>query len=545
MTATLFVIVSCLTAMLAFADSTRAAEPVRVGEIGVNVNQLACTCTAFQSQELSGAPSYRFPFNGVITQYDLRVGVAPSQPEFVRVRSFRKGSGNNATVISQGVDRSIPNASAGNVASMFDRVPVAANDMLGGKWDTSPNVNYTSFRFQASNPADGVSDLSSATTVNPGVEHDYLAASSPQRLNMQAVLEPDLDGDQFGDDSQDLCPGDSTRHAAPCTGTALGSQIPSGTMASTGACVDYLCTVVQRNVAGASTAAPFDGVVVRWRIRAAVNITTKLRVVRPTVGFGVVMERSSEPVSIVVDPSYRGRIVTIPTRLPISAGSFVGIQKPPSVNLGAVSGAGAGSSFSSITDVGDGEASGFSVLFTNEFAYGADIEPDVDHDGFGDLTQDSCPSNGTVQLACTTPAAAPAITGLKFKHSKFRVKKKGAVIKTSKSNAGTSFALTLSQAASVKFQLASKLKGKRSGSKCVKRTATNSKKKNCTYLRNVFAFQRALTVGKSSIAFSGRYQRGKKNVALKPGNYRLVAIPSNASGGVGKASTTDVRVVTR
>ena len=430
------------------------------------------------------------------------------------------------------------------VESLFDRVPVAANDILGGRWNTSPNVNHTSFRFQATNPADGVSDLSSATTVNPGVEHDYLDPISPQRINMQAVLEPDADGDQYGDDSQDLCPGDSTKHAAPCTGSALGSQIPSGTIASSGTCIDYLCTVVQRNVAGASTAAPFDGVVVRWRIRAAVNITTKLRVVRPTGGNGVVVDRSSEPVSIVVNPSFRGRIVTIPTRLPISAGSFVGILKPPTLNLGSVSGAGVGSSYSLINDVGDGVATSMSGLFTNEFAYGADIEPDADHDGFGDLTQDSCPTDGTVQLACTLPAnAAPAITGLKFKHSKFRVKNKGAVLKTSGSSAGTSFSLTLSQAANVKFQIASKLKGKRSGSKCVKRTTKNIKKKNCTYLRNVFAFKRSLKAGRSSLAFSGRYQRGKKNVALKPGSYRLIAIPSNAAGGVGKASTTNVRVV--
>jgi hypothetical protein len=35
------------------------------------------------------------------------------------------------------------------------------------------------------------------------------------------------------------------------------------------------------------------------------------------------------------------------------------------------------------------------------------LEPDADGDGFGDETQDQCPTNATTQGPCPTPAAAP------------------------------------------------------------------------------------------------------------------------------------------
>jgi hypothetical protein len=306
--------------------------------------------------------------------------------------------------------------------------------------------------------------------------------------------------------------------------------------------------LLQRDLDGASTAAPFDGVIVRWRVRAASSFTSKLAVVRfeRSTGGGdqYTVMRYGDPVALTYSAARRNKVETFPARVPIISGEYIGV-----VQAGLLSKVGTGSGTNEVhMDVQPpGVIAHQPDPPTNtEIAYSADIEPDADRDGYGDVTQDSCPTDGTVHLACTLPvpnAAAPAIAGLKFKHSKFRVKKTGAVIKTSKSSAGTSIALTLSQAAEVRFELASKLKGKRSGSKCVKRTAKNSKKKNCTYFRNVFAFKRALTAGPSSLAFSGRYQRGKKNVALKPGSFRLTAIPSNASGGVGKVSTADVRVV--
>ncbi|MGH2958633.1 MAG: hypothetical protein ACRDKE_03445 [Solirubrobacterales bacterium] len=547
MRAAIFAIAWCMVASFAFAGTARAVDSARVGQVGVNVNQLACVCTAYQFFEEVGAPnSYRFPFSGIVTQYSLRVGVNPTTPETVQLRSFRQGSGNNATVISQGGIRSIPNASAGQIETFFDRVPVSANDILGGKWPTTANVNFTSFRFQVTNPGDQVSDLSAATTVNPGEEHTYPTSVSPQRINMQALVEPDADGDQYGDESQDFCSADVGKHFAPCSGTLRGSGIRVTDPVDFG--IPGLPRILlQRDLDGASTAAPFDGVIVRWRVRAASSFTSKLAVVRFESSSGAGdqyrVKRYGEPVALTYSAARRNKVETFPARVPIFAGEYIGVLQG-----GLLSAVGTGAQTAEVHM--DAQPPGVIAHqpdppTNTEIAYSADIEPDADRDGYGDITQDSCPTDGAVQLACTLPApnAAPAITGLKFKHSKFRVKKKGAVLKTSKSSAGTSFALTLSQAANVQFQIANKLKGKRSGSKCVKRTTKNIKKKNCTYLRNVFAFKRALSAGRSSLAFSGRYQRAKKNVALKPGSYRLTAIPSNAIGGVGKMSSTDVRVV--
>lgn len=47
-------------------------------------------------------------------------------------------------------------------------------------------------------------DATSDTAV--GAEETFLAPGGSIRLNLSAVLEPDPDGDGFGDESQDNCP---------------------------------------------------------------------------------------------------------------------------------------------------------------------------------------------------------------------------------------------------------------------------------------------------------------------------------------------------
>ena len=89
--------------------------------------------------------------------------------------------------------------------------------------------------------------------------------TSKARVNIEAVLEPDDDGDGYGDASQDLCPGLPTATAA-CSGALFGSNLQGERSVPPAGCGGGGCMRIQKTIGGASTAAPFDGVVVRWRV---------------------------------------------------------------------------------------------------------------------------------------------------------------------------------------------------------------------------------------------------------------------------------------
>ena len=52
------------------------------------------------------------------------------------------------------------------------------------------------------------------------------------------------------------------------------------------------------------------------------------------------------------------------------------------------------------------------------------VEPDADHDGFGDNTQDQCPSNGTTQGPCPVTPSKKKCKHKKKHHSAAVVAKK-------------------------------------------------------------------------------------------------------------------------
>jgi hypothetical protein len=100
---------------------------------------------------------------------------------------------------------------------------------------------------------------------------------------------------------------------------------------------------------------------------------------------------------------------TFPTRIPVQAGELI-------ANYGkacAFSSTDPNDVFSSFTSANE-PATGSNQVFggpTPNFRIdlSAQLEPDADHDGFGDETQDQCPTDASVQGPCpVTSAAGPA-----------------------------------------------------------------------------------------------------------------------------------------
>ncbi|HEX2392749.1 MAG TPA: hypothetical protein VHI77_07500 [Solirubrobacterales bacterium] len=63
-------------------------------------------------------------------------------------------------------------------------------------------------------------------------------------------------------------------------------------------------------------------------------------------------------------------------------------------------------------------AAGPAIETTGELLIQGTIEPDADGDGFGDETQDQCPTQRTTQGPCDT--AAPLVSGLRVRHGRIR-----------------------------------------------------------------------------------------------------------------------------
>jgi hypothetical protein len=183
-------------------------------------------------------------------------------------------------------------------------------------------------------------------------------------------------------------------------------------------------------------------------------------------------------------------------------------------------------------DGGDGiTVSG--VSHNGTILYDADVEPDADHDGYGDISQDRCPSDASTQGPC--PAAPgggaggggtaskpspPSISDFRATPKSFRVKPGGAVVSRRGVHAGTTLRLTLSEAATVTFRLkASSSCGPAKARRCAKKAPS------------IPPFSRSLHQGTNSIPYSGRYGKpGKKPKNLKPGAYRMTAVATNAAG---------------
>ena len=91
-------------------------------------------------------------------------------------------------------------------------------------------------------------------------------------------------------------------------------------------------------------------------------------------------------------------------RLPIEAGQLIAVYEPPgsAADCEANGSTGDNVAFSEVGDPSDNVPAVYPSTFDSPYRVNAQavVEPDADHDGFGDETQDQCPTNATTQGAC-------------------------------------------------------------------------------------------------------------------------------------------------
>jgi hypothetical protein len=157
-------------------------------------------------------------------------------------------------------------------------------------------------------------------------------------------------------------------------------------------------TFIQSRSSGNAYAAPSDGVITSWAHQAdASPPTLRFKVVHPLGGnsFGLVGESG-------LTPQAAGVLNRFPIRIPVQAGDVIGFFLAGS---GSYKVAAQGSAGGDQARFVSGDAPSGATLYSISIEpikldISAQLEPDADHDGFGDETQDLCPSDASTQGPC-------------------------------------------------------------------------------------------------------------------------------------------------
>lgn len=510
----LIVLLAVSAILMAFSVSARAATQLGLAAPNGTTTSACINCSFVQISDL-GSPSYRAPAPSVVTEFGFKEGSTFGVNNTFTLQIWRPAGAGSFTLVAE----SAPLTMLGLVDNLrygYVRMSMQVGDVIGTRINTPGGNTSPTHGAPVGNSAGGIIG-------NPAIGGTFTPANFPaSRLNLYAIIEPDSDQDGFGDETQDLCLGNAVAGDTACSGSLVGPELtnqPNGGIGSGASGGLFVTTAVPVGLA----TAPFNGVIVRWRFKgSSVGGDHRLRVVRLLGGWDIQPLRSSDPLN---SPGIDGRLVRSgETRIPIAAGEAIGLQTAPNADAKLVTFPGYTALQFSTPPTDGSTATANSEFGVNAPMISADIEPDADGDGFGDITQDQCPGNAGVNGVCP-----PTLAAVKSSNAKFRVNTKGAVISAAKR--GTTISYTLGGApANVKITVQRVVKGRKSGAKCVKQSRRNKRRKACNRYVKVHEFSRDAVVGTNSVAYSGRYKRGSRNRKLAPGRYRFSLTATNASG---------------
>lgn len=187
--------------LFSFALAGSATAAVEVGN-----NCVATTSqdgyTAIQLSRSSNRPEpLTVPAAGVVTKWRVNATI-PLAGEFpLALRVYRPLGGSKYAIVAGSATEV-----AGAGINLFDtRIPVSAGDRFG----TAGKVLY------CDSPEAGDLIGRIGSILAPGAESEFDNQEEKRLLAVTAIVEPDADGDGFGDETQDLCTISAARQG-PC-----------------------------------------------------------------------------------------------------------------------------------------------------------------------------------------------------------------------------------------------------------------------------------------------------------------------------------------
>lgn len=264
----------------------------------------------------------------------------------------------------------------------------------------------------------------------------------------------------------------------------------------------------QAELAPGGLSAPANGVITKWRVDVGPHTATSL-VLKPRVlQFFQIYTMMRSGIERTIPAS--GGTFTFDDRLPIERRDYFAIDSVANGLAGAgppiVANIGSNASYLTKSPaVPDGGTFPIQIVIggptQTKLLINADIEPDVDLDGYGDETQDKCVQRSDVHDACPKPS----ISG--------------------KAKATTNgFTVTVDRAAKAQITIDKVGKGRKVGKKC-KKSAKQGKK--CDVFTKLAQWNEDLVAGVNKISYA--YKVGGKK--LKKGSYRATIVITNAEGG--------------
>ncbi len=196
-----------------------------------------CTAGAWRLEDTTGtaAPGYAAPPDSVITSWSTYAAAGAGQQ--MQLKLFRlTDAAFHYLVVGESAIESLTPSSANTFST---RIPVGAGDLLGSyQPSTSSDI---ACEFMTSDNADHF--VGGPDDATPGSTVAALGGGNEFRLNESAVLEPDADGDGYGDETQDTCPLDPTTHTDPCQADLSLTEVASAPAVTLGDTVSFTITV--------------------------------------------------------------------------------------------------------------------------------------------------------------------------------------------------------------------------------------------------------------------------------------------------------------
>ncbi|HYU59196.1 MAG TPA: hypothetical protein VEK39_00410 [Solirubrobacterales bacterium] len=152
--------------------------------------------------------SYAVPAGGgVITSWQHDVATDTPAPVDVRLKVFRRvGTTNNYVTIGQSAVETLV---TGGLKTFATRIPVQGGDLLGFS-----QIELGRTRCAVGGAAGDQVAFSNDPDPALGGTFPFSPALEPLLVNVAATLEPDADGDGFGDETQDACPSEGDTQGA-------------------------------------------------------------------------------------------------------------------------------------------------------------------------------------------------------------------------------------------------------------------------------------------------------------------------------------------
>ena len=307
----------------------------------------------------------------------------------------------------------------------------------------------------------------------------------------------------------------------PAAGSASTTYGPSLDNSANEGCEDaQACTLVAftipangPNGSPDSSGAPTSGVITKFRVRVSTpdggpgTLTLRLaRITRATPGSDSALATSAGvgptvTVSGAEDANGDVPVQEFAARLPVKQGDHLAADTTNVNLIHASNGDKDTYRFAPPLVAGQGpRGSTGADGARNGMLLQVDIEPDRDGDGFGDETQDGCPSQRATAGACDT--TKPTVGALRLAGRK-------------------QISFRLSEAATVKLTVQRAARGRKVGGRCLKPSARNRRAPRCTRFVDVKGLTVTGTAGTNRISLSKKLAKGR---------YRVVAVATDAAG---------------